>query len=89
MLFMLTNRTRAGLTPQQFGELATLAKAFYAQVPAGVTLRGEWAAADHSCNFSLVEAPDLVTVQRMQAPFEPYTDSVIVPVVAITGWTVS
>lgn len=89
MLFMLTNRTRAGLTPQQFSELAALAKAFYAQVPPGVALRGEWAATDHSCNFSLVEAPDLATVQQMQAPFEPYTDSVIVPVVSISGWTVS
>ncbi len=87
MLFMLTNRIRPGLSPQQFGELAALAKAFYASVPDGVALRGEWAAVDQSCNFSLVDAPDLATVQRMQAPFEMYTESTIVPVVAIEGWT--
>ena len=27
------------------------------------------------------------TVRRLQAPFEPYTDTEIVPVNAITGWT--
>ncbi len=89
MLFLLTNRTRAGLSPAQFTELAALAKAFYAAVPEGVTLRGEWAALDRSANFSLVEAPDLETVQRMQAPFEPYVESTIVAVTAIRGWTAS
>lgn len=87
MLFMLTNRTRAGLSPAQFGELAALAKDFYGHVPEGVVLRGEWAALDYSCNFSLIEAPDLATVQRMQAPFEPYTETQIVPVKGIEGWT--
>ena len=43
MLFLLTNRTRAGLSAEQFGELATLAKAFYANLPETVQLRGEWA----------------------------------------------
>jgi hypothetical protein len=89
MLFMLTNRTRPGLTPQQFAELAALAKAFYAQIPPAVALRGEWAAADYSCNYSLIEAPDLQTVQSLQAPFAPYTETQIVPVNAITGWTAS
>ncbi len=87
MLFLLTNRTRAGLGPAQYAELATLAKAFYAAVPEGVAIRGEWAALDRSCNFSLLEAPDLATVQRMQAPFEPYTETSIVAVAAIEGWT--
>ena len=36
MLFLLINRTRPGLSAAQFGELATLAKAFYAAVPADV-----------------------------------------------------
>ncbi len=87
MLFLLTNRTRANLGPQQWGELAALAKAFYASIPADVKIRGEWAAVDQSHNYSLIEAPDLATVQRMQAPFEPFTETVIVPVTTISGWT--
>jgi uncharacterized protein (DUF1684 family) len=87
MLFLLTNRTRTGLGPAQYAEMAALAKAFYAAIPPGVTLRGEWAALDQSCNFTLLEAPDLDTVQRLQAPFAPFTDTQIVAVQAISGWT--
>lgn len=87
MLFLLTNRTRANLSATQFQELAGLAKAFYASMPADVKLRGEWAATDRSHNYSLLEAPDIETVQRLQAPFEHFTETVIVPVNAITGWT--
>ncbi len=86
MLFLLTNRTRPEVTAAQYGELAALAKAFYASIPAGVSIRGEWAAVDRSANYSLIEAPDLDTVRRLQAPFEPYTQTVIVEVAAITGW---
>jgi hypothetical protein len=89
MLFLLTNRTRRDLTPAQYGELAALAKRFYASVPDGVTIRGEWAATDQSHNYTLLEAPDLATVERMQAPFAAYTDTTIVPVTAISGWTAS
>lgn len=89
MLFMLTNRTRPGLGAADYAELATLAKAFYASIPAGVTIRGEWAAADYSVNYSLIEAPDLDTVRRIQAPFERFTETQIVAVNAITGWTAS
>jgi hypothetical protein len=89
MLFLLTNRTRKTLTPEQYGQLAELAKQFYASVPDGVTIRGEWAAVDQSCNYTLLEASDLETVQRMQAPFGPYVDMEIVPVVAFSGWTAS
>ena len=87
MLFLLTNRTRANLSATQFQELAELAKVFYASMPADVTLRGEWAATDRSHNYSLLEAPDIESVQRLQAPFERFTETVIVPVNAITGWT--
>ncbi len=86
MLFLLTNRTRANLSAAQFGELATLAKAFYASIPVDVKIRGEWAAADQSHNYSLLEAPDIETVQRLQAPFERFTETLIVPVVSLTGW---
>jgi len=89
MLFLLTNRTRKTLTPEQYGQLGALAKQFYASVPQGVTIRGEWAAVDQSRNYTLLEAPDIETVERMQAPFEPYVDMEIVPVVAFSGWTAS
>lgn len=86
MLFLLTNRTRTNLSAAQYGELASLAKAFYASIPAHVKIRGEWAAVDQSCNFSLLEGPDIETVRRLQAPFEAFTETVIVPVTAISGW---
>ena len=89
MLYFLINRNRAGLTPEQYGRLAELAKAFYADIPPGVSIRGEWAAADYSRNFSLLEAPDLASVERMAAPFRDYVDVDIVPVTATTGWTAS
>jgi hypothetical protein len=87
MLFLLTNRTRANLTAAQYGELAAAAKAFYASIPPDVTIRGEWAATDQSHNVTLLEAPDIDTVRCIQAPFERFTETVIVPVTAISGWT--
>jgi hypothetical protein len=87
MLFLLTNRIRPNLDAAQYGELAALAKAFYASMPADVKVRGEWAALDRSHNVTLLEAPDIDTVRRIQAPFERFTDTVIVPVQAISGWT--
>ncbi len=89
MLFMLTNRTRSDLSASDYGELAALAKAFYASMPADVKIRGEWAAVDRSVNYSLLEAPDIDTVRRIQAPFERFTETVIVPVTTLTGWTAS
>jgi len=89
MLFLLTNRTRPNLTAAEYGELATLAKAFYASIPEGVTIHGEWAAIDRSHNYSLLEAPDMETVRRIQAPFERFTETLIVPVATISGWTAS
>ena len=89
MLFMLTNRTRSDLSASDYGDLAALAKAFYASMPADVKIRGEWAAVDRSVNYSLLEAPDIDTVRRIQAPFERFTETVIVPVTTLTGWTAS
>ncbi len=87
MLFLLTNRTRPNLSSAQYGELAALAKVFYASIPADVKIRGEWAAVDQSQNYTLLEASDIDAVRRIQAPFERFTETVIVPVTAISGWT--
>jgi len=89
MLILLINRTKPGLTPEQYGQLAERAKAFYANVPAGVGIRGEWAATDYSRNFSLLEAPDVATVERMAAPFREFVDVEVIPVNEIKGWTAS
>lgn len=89
MLFMLTNRTRKDLSAAQYAELATLAKAFYASIPAEVKIRGEWAATDYSANYSLLEAPDIDAVRRIQEPFAIFTETLIVPVTATSGWTAS
>jgi hypothetical protein len=89
MLILLINRTRPSLTPEQYGQLAERAKAFYANVPEGVGIRGEWAAADYSRNFSLLEAPDVATVERMAAPFREFVDVEVIPVNEIKGWTAS
>ncbi|NJD31196.1 MAG: hypothetical protein FIB04_04855 [Gammaproteobacteria bacterium] len=89
MLIFLINRTRAGLTPEQYGQLAERAKAFYASVPAGVAIRGEWAAADYSRNFTLLEAPDVTSVEQMAAPFREFVDVEVIPVNEIKGWTAS
>ena len=87
MLFLLTSRTRPGLGAEQYGQLAALAKSFYASIPADVAIRGEWAAVDRSVNYSLREAPDLEAGRRGQAPFAAVTETTIVPVNAIPGWT--
>jgi hypothetical protein len=89
LLFLLTNRTRSDLSAAQYGELAALAKAFYASIPADVKIRGEWAAVDRSHNYTLLEAPDIDIVRRMQAPFAAFTETTIVAVNAIEGWTAS
>ena len=86
MLYMLINRTRQDLTSAQYQKLAELAQGFYDNIPAGVTLHGDWAANDHSCTFALLESesPDLLA--KIQAPFEGYVDIEVVPVSAVTGW---
>jgi hypothetical protein len=89
MLFLLTSRTRPGLGAEQYRVLGTLAKAFYASIPKGMHIRGEWVAVDRSANYSLVEAPDEATVRGIQAPFAPFTETTIVPVEAVAGWTSS
>ncbi len=86
MLFLLTSRTRPGLTPAQFGELAALAKSFYASIPESVSIHGEWAAVDRSANYSLLEAADIDVVRAVQSPFAPFTETAIVPVTEIKGW---
>ena len=86
MLYMLINRTRPDLDEAQYRQLAERAQAFYAGIPEGVTLHGDWAASDGSRTFALVEADDPALVEAIKAPFEGLVDIETVPVTALSGW---
>ncbi len=86
MLFMIVNRTRKDLSPEEMSELVRLASGFYDSIPEGITLLGDWAARDGSCTFALLEASDQAQVEQIQAPFRPYVDMDVVPVERVTGW---
>ena len=86
MLFLLTNRTRPNLSSAQYGEFAVLAKAFYASMPGDVKSAANGPRSTSRATFRLLEAPDVETVRRIQAPFEAFTETQIVPVAEIRGW---
>ena len=86
MLFMLINRTRTDLSPEQYAELGRLAQGFYDNIPDGVRLHGDWAANDRSRTFALLEAEDPALLEQIQAPFQGFVDIEVVPVTAVTGW---
>lgn len=86
MLFMLVNRTRPNLTPEQFQALGQLAQGFYDNVPEGVRLIGDWAATDHSRTFALVEVERAEQIEEIQAPFSEYVEIETVAVVPVSGW---
>lgn len=89
MLFMLTNRTRPDLSPDEFIELGEMAKAFYANIPDNVELVTDWAALDQSCTFALMKAQDQNLIEEIQAPFRKYVNINIVAVREIIGWDAS
>ena len=86
MLFMIVNLTRKDLDQQEMSELGRLATEFYANMPEGITLHGDWAAADGSRTFALLEADAPDMVEQIQAPFRPYVDMEVVPVERIKSW---
>ena len=86
MLYMLINRTRADLAEHQYEDLRSRAKAFYADVPPGLTLKGDWAADDGSRTFALLEAESRAQVDEMVRHFEGLVDIEVVQVTAISGW---
>jgi hypothetical protein len=86
MLFMIVNRTRKDLGQEEISKLIGLANGFYENMPAGIKLHGDWAAADGSRTFALLEADDPDLVEQLQAPFRPYVDMEVVPVERVKGW---
>lgn len=86
MLYMLINRTRPGLSREDYEHLGRLAQSFYDDMPAGLTLHGDWAALDGSRTFALLETDDPALLERVQAPFRPYVDMELLPVAPVSGW---
>jgi hypothetical protein len=86
MLYMLINRTRSGLSREDYAELGKLAQAFYGNVPAAIKLHGDWSANDGSRTFALLETEDQDLLLRIQEPFRKYVDIEVVPVTRVSGW---
>ncbi len=86
MHFMIINRTRPGLSAADYERLAVLAKAFYADIPAGMRILGDWSAADGSRSFALVEVQEPGQLEQVQAPFRHYVDMEAVAVSSVSGW---
>jgi len=84
--YMVINHTRRHLKPEQYQELAALAKTFYGNIPAGVTLHSDWGAEDGSCTFAIIEAESRELLDQIQAPFRPFVDMEVVPVKPLSGW---
>lgn len=89
MLFMVVNRTKAGLAADDFARLAGLAKEFYGNIPQGIVLHNDWSALDGSHTYALLEAGNEQAIEALVAPFRPYVDIQIVAVREISGWEVS
>ncbi len=86
MLYMLINRTRTDLSAEEYEHLGKLAQSFYDNVPEGLSLKGDWRAEDNSCTFALLEAESPELLERTQAPFRPYVDIEVIPVIPVSGW---
>jgi hypothetical protein len=86
MHYMIVNRTRAGLSAADYERLAELARAFYADIPPGMRILGDWSATDGSCSFALVEVVDATQLEQVQAPFRPYVEMEAVAVSGVSGW---
>ena len=86
MHFLVINRTRRDLTPEQYAELGRLAQEFYASPPAGVILHGDWAAMDGSCTYAFLECAGRQELDAVQARFQPFVDMEVIPVRPLSGW---
>lgn len=86
MYFMLISKTREALTAAEFQQLGKLAQGFYDNIPAGLTLHGDWAANDRSRTFALLETENPSLLEQVQAPFRAYVHMEVIPATPVTGW---
>ena len=86
MHFLVINRTRPELTAAQYEELGTLAQAFYSAPPTGIRLHSDWAAADGSGTYAILEAESRELLEEVQAPFRPFVAMENIEVRPLSGW---
>jgi hypothetical protein len=86
MDYLIISRTRPGLTPDDYGELARRAKAFYGALPAGMTLKGNWAESGGSRTLALLAADDPRLIEAIQAPFRDLVEMEVIPLDAVDGF---
>lgn len=80
MLTMLINRTRTGLTEEDYRVMGEQMQAFYAGIPPGVRIHGEYSALDWSRNFTVIETESEAQLRELMAPFAPYVEMEAIPV---------
>lgn len=85
-LYLIINRTRPDLSPDDYAELARRAKDFFGAVPDGIALRGNWAEAGGGRTIALIEADDESRVEATQAPFRDYVDMEVIGLIDVEGW---
>lgn len=86
MHFLVINRTRPDLTAAQYQELGRLAEAFYGAPPPGIRLHSDWAAADGSGTYAILEVESRALLDRLQAPFRPFVAMENIEVHPLAGW---
>lgn len=80
MLFILINETRSGLTEDEQKVLAGMMNSFYDNIPAGVSLVGDYATLDWKKNFAILEADSIDKIEALKAPFDKYVKIEVIPV---------
>ena len=86
MLFLLINRTRKDLQPQEYETLQRMTADFYAHIPDGVRFHGDWNALDWSRNFTVLEADSEQIVRRLMEPYAKYVEIEVTPVQPTAYW---
>ena len=86
MQYLIINRTRSGLSPDAYAELANRAKAFYSNIPEGLVLQGNWTEHGGSRTIALLETENPAMVEAIQTPFREFVDIEVIPLVAVEGF---
>jgi hypothetical protein len=87
MDYLIISRTRSGLSAEEYAELAQRAKAFYAALPPGLTLKANWAeAGGEGRTLALVATDDATQIDAIQAPFREFVDMEVIALSEVEGF---
>lgn len=87
MEYLIISRTRSGLGPEDYAELARRAKDFYGALPTGLVLKANWAeAGDGGRTVALLATETPEQIEAIQAPFRDYVDMEVIPLVSVEGF---